>query len=182
MDELAALESNLASSQQNESLINADIVQAKIQLEAKEQGYRQAKESGAVVANDIATDTSRPAIELKLARETLDYRKRRLELQKITAETTATRVATAKTKLTAIRDEVVFSEEDLKAKQAEFDKREADIRSRLARLEREMEDSDAKWLADRQLQTTDASRSSIESEEVELRRLERQRLQAQCLR
>ncbi len=178
MDELAALESNLASSQQNESLINADIVQAKIQLETKEKAYRQAKENGSVVALDLATDNSRPALELKLARETLDYRKRRLELQKLTAETTAARVATATTRLSAIRDEVVFSEEDLQVKQAEFDKREAEIRSRLARLERDMEDSDARWLADRQLQTADANRSPVETEELELRRLERQRLQA----
>ena len=150
-DELAALESRLASNQQNESLINADIVQAKEDLEEKEKAYRQAKESGAVVAIDIESDNSRPGIELKFTRETLDYRKRQLELQEITAKTTATRVEITKTKLAAIRDEIVFSDEDLAAKQQEFDKRESDLRRRLSRVERQIEDSDVTWLSDRNL-------------------------------
>ncbi len=177
-DELATFESQLASSELNESLVNADIVQAKVQVEAVEQDYRQAKESGEVVSENLASDNSRPAIELKLAHETLEYRKRRLELQNLFAETTKTRLETAKAKLVAIQDQVVFSELDLKAKQDELDKREADFRSRLGRLEAEMERSDVKWLADRQMQNADANRTPIESEELELRRLDRQRLQA----
>lgn len=176
-DELAALESRIASNQQNESLINADIVQAKEDLEEKEKAYRQAKESGAVVAVDTESDNSRPGIELKFTRETLDYRKRQLELQEITARTTATRVEITKTKLAAIRDEIVFSEEDLTAKQEEFDKRESDLRRRLSRVERQIEDSDVTWLSDRNLQF-DETGSPIEIESLELRRLERQRLQA----
>lgn len=175
-DELAALESKLASSQQNESLINADIVQAKEDLEEKEKAYRQARENGTVVAVDLESDTSRAGIELKFARETLDYRKRQLELQQINAKTTKTRVEIVQTKLAAIRDEVEFSENDLAAKQEEFDKRESELRQRLARVERLIEDSDVTWLSDRKLRS-DETGSPIETEELELRRLQRQTLQ-----
>lgn len=176
-DELAAFESQLASSQQNESLINADLVQAKVQLESVERDYRQAKENGEVVSEDVESDNSQPAIELKLAQETLNYQKQRLELQSLFAETATTRLETTKAKLNAIQDQVVFSESDLNAKHEELQKRETEFRARLGRLESDMERSDVRWLSDRQDQKSGNARTPIETEELELRRLERQRLQ-----
>jgi small-conductance mechanosensitive channel len=176
-DELATLQSKLASSHLNQTLTNEDIVQAKQHLERKEQAYRLAKENKQVVAPDHAGDDSRYALEVKLATETLAYRKKRLEILKLRAEILALQIQIVETKSQAIRPEAEFSQLDLKSKNAEVEKHEQQLRSRLEGLERAMEESDAKWLSDEQLRRSGAEQSALEVEEFELRRYERQFLQ-----
>jgi small-conductance mechanosensitive channel len=176
-DELATLQSKLASSYLNQTLTNEDIVQAKQQLERKEQAYRLAKENKQVVAPDRVGDDSRYALDVKLATETLAYRKKRLEILKLRAEILTLQIQIVETKIQAIRPEAEFSQLDLKSKNAEVDKHDQQLRSRLEGLERAMEESDAKWLSDEQLRRSGAKQSALEVEEFELRRYERQFLQ-----
>ncbi len=176
-DELATLESNLSTSQLNQKLTEEDIVQAKLLVEQKEQALRQAKENKEIVIAPGAEDNSRFTLESRLANETLVYRKKRLEIQKLRAEVLAVQVEITKGKIEAIRDECQFSEEDLKNKQSEISKRENDVRRKLFRLEREMEYSDDKWLEDRKLISKEAQLTPLQTEEIELRRYDRQILQ-----
>ena len=176
-DELATLESNLSTSQLNQKLTEEDIVQAKLLVEQKEQALRQAKENKEIVIAPGAEDNSRFTLESRLANETLVYRKKRLEILKLRAEVLGVQVELTKGKIEAIRDECQFSEEDLKNKQSEISKRENDVRRKLFRLEREMEYSDDKWLEDRKLISKEAQLTPLQTEEIELRRYERQILQ-----
>lgn len=173
-EEAANIASRIDTNDANLVLANEDVVRVKEQLEKEEQTLRIAKEQG---GREAAEATALGTLRVQLARETLTQRKQWVEIIKARAKLYKIQSDIIAAKLELIAPKATFSEDDLKNKIGEFDKREESLRRQLRSLEWAMEDADAKWLSDRELLATTTEKTPKLTEEIELRRFQRQYLQ-----
>ncbi len=173
-EEAANIKSKIDTNEANLILANEDVVRVKEQLEKEEQALRIAKEQG---GRDAAEAAALGTLRVQLAQETLTQRKQWVEIIKARAKLYKIQSDIIAAKLDQIESKATFSEDDLKNKIGEFDKREESLRRQLRSLEWAMEDADAKWLSDRNLLATTTEKTPKLTEEIELRRFQRQYLQ-----
>ena len=135
-----------AESLQGSLLAARDAVERASQLVAdKQRAARQFKEK------NPEADASVPDLEVRIAEEMLELRRKELEIEDVSERVRKLQLAIGEKKLAIIRPRAVFTKQMLNQQIADLDAHETDLKRKVETLKTELQFAERRWLAAREL-------------------------------